>query len=197
MPLSQAFYDRIVNEYFPRYPTKRAALMPALWLAQQEQRWLSSETFEEIGDLLEMHPTDVGAVASFYAMFNRRPVGKTVIEICESPSCAINGGGEVMHGLCERLGLHDIGGHGATTVDGEYTIRPIECIAACDYAPAVLVNNRYYGPVTPDKVEEFLSSMDGFSLEHPDSTPRFGTHTGQPLEPLEPVEPVEPQEGQR
>lgn len=177
MPLSQELKDRIVRDYFPRYPTRRAALMPTLWFAQQELGWLSRETFEEIGELLELHPTDVAAVASFYTMFNRRPIGKNLIEVCENPSCIVNGSIQTMHRICERLGVEPGHGHGGvTTADGEYTIKPAECIAACDYAPAVQVNYRYFGPVTPDKVDEFLANMEQFSLEKPGTTPRFGTH---------------------
>jgi NADH-quinone oxidoreductase subunit E len=166
MPLSQELKDRVVQEIFPKYPTKRAALMSTLWLAQDEQGWLSTETLEEIGDLLELHPTEVEAVASFYVMFHRRPMGKKLIEVCENPSCIINGASETMHRICERLGLSAEGGHGgATTADGEYTVRPTECVAACDKAPAVQVNYRYYGNVTPDKVEEFLANMEAFNIE--------------------------------
>lgn len=166
MPLSQATRDRIVNELFPKYPTKRAALMSSLWLAQDEQGWLSDETLEEIGELLELHPTDVEAVTSFYVMFHRRPVGRKLIEVCENPSCVINGASDTMHRLCERLGLRLGEGHGgAATPDGEYTVRPTECVAACDKAPAVQVNYRYYGHVTADKVDAFLADMESFNIE--------------------------------
>jgi NADH-quinone oxidoreductase subunit E len=166
MALSQHLKDRIVADYFPRYPNKRAALMPALWLAQNEQGWLSSETFEELGELLEMHPTDVASVASFYVMFNRRPVGKQVVEVCTSPSCVINGAEETLRHLCRRLGVPGGEHHGgATTPDGAYTVRPTECVAACDKAPVVQVNSRYYGSVTPDRVDEFLAEMERFNVE--------------------------------
>ena len=166
MPLSQALKDRVVKEYFPRYSTKRAALMPTLWMAQEEQGWLSSETFEEIAELLEMQATDVAAVASFYVMFNRRPVGQTLIEVCENPSCEVNGASETLHRICERLGVPGGAEHGgAMTADGKFTVRPTECIAACDKAPAVQVNYRYYGYVTPERVEEFLQDMERFNVE--------------------------------
>lgn len=166
MPLSQELKDRVVREYFPRYPTKRAALMPTLWLAQDEQGWLSSETFEEIGELLEMDPTDVAAVASFYVMFNRRPVGKKIVEVCLNPSCVINGADETLHRICERLGVPGGEHHGGgTTSDGEVTVRPTECVAACDKAPVIQVNSRYYGPVPPEKVDEFLADMERFNAE--------------------------------
>jgi NADH:ubiquinone oxidoreductase subunit E len=75
--LSQAFRDLVLNDYLPRYPSKRAALIPAMWAAQNELGWLSTETMEEIGELLDVDPTDVNAVASFYTMFHLRPVGSS------------------------------------------------------------------------------------------------------------------------
>jgi NADH-quinone oxidoreductase subunit E len=179
MALSQEVRDRIVREVFPKYPTKRAALMPALWLAQNELGWLSSETFDEIAELLDLHPTEVAAVASFYTMFNRRPLGKKLIEVCENPPCWVNGAAETKRRLCERLGLHADAAHGhewLTTADGEVSVRSTECIAACDYAPAVQVNYRYYGPVRPEDVDAFLADMDRFFLEKEGSTPAYGTH---------------------
>ena len=177
MPLSEALKQRVVNEYFPRYPTKRAALMPALWMAQDELGWLSTETIEEIGELLELDPTDVASVASFYVMFNRRPIGKKLIEVCENPSCWVNGASQTLERICHKLGLDAHAGHsGATTPDGEYTVRPTECVAACDYAPAIQVNWRYYGPVKPDDAEAFLTDMERFALEKDGLAPAFGTH---------------------
>ncbi|MGH2353539.1 MAG: NAD(P)H-dependent oxidoreductase subunit E [Chloroflexota bacterium] len=168
MPLSQALKDQVVKEYIPRYGTKRAALVMALWMAQNEQGWLSDETCEEIGELLDLQAADVAAVASFYTMFHRRPIGTKLVEVCDNPSCLINGAQETMHRLCERLGVESAAGHGGgTTADGEYTLRYAECLAACDKAPAVQVNYRYYGPVRPDDVERFLANRDAFSLETP------------------------------
>ena len=177
MALSQAVRDRVVNEYFPRYPTKRAALMPALWMAQDELGWLSTETMEDIADLLELDPTDVVSVASFYVMFNRKPLGRKLIEVCENPSCWVNGASQTLERICTKLGLDPHAGHaGATTEDGEYTVRPTECVAACDYAPAIQVNWRYYGPVKPDDAEAFLADMDTFALERDGLAPAYGTH---------------------
>jgi NADH-quinone oxidoreductase subunit E len=180
MALSQALKDRLTRDYFPRYPTKRAALMPALWMAQTEQGWLSSETLAEIGGLLEIDPTDVAAVASFYVMFNRRPVGKRIIEVCLNPSCAINGGEETLHRICERLGGPGGEHHGgATTADGEFTVRPTECVACCDKAPVVQVDSRYYGPVPPQQVEAFLADMERFNAEGLPSTSDLETRARQ------------------
>jgi NADH-quinone oxidoreductase subunit E len=177
MPLSQELKDRVVRDYFPRYATKRAALMPTLWLAQTEQGWLSSETFAEIGELLDLDATDVAAVASFYTMFNRHPVGETIFDVCENPPCVLNGARETMDQICSRYGVVAGHGHGGvTTPDGKVTIRPAECLAACDYAPVVQVNYRYHGPVPPEQVEAFLANQEPYYLEGPGGTPRYGTH---------------------
>ncbi len=166
MALSQAARTRIVDEFIPRYPSKRAALMPALWLAQEEAGWLANETFEEIGELLDLHVTDVAAVASFYVMFHRRPVGELLIEVCENPSCYLAGSDATHARICERLGLPAGHGHGMqSTADGKYSVRPTECLAACDYAPVVQVNLRFHGPVRADDVEAFLDDPARFSIE--------------------------------
>ena len=169
MPLSQALKERIVNEFFPKYPTKRAALTMALWMAQDEQGWLSLETCEELAEVLELDPMDVRAVASFYSMFNRRPVGKKLVEVCHTHACLVNGAHHTMGALCERLGIEpEQVEHGeVTTSDGEITLRYAECLAACDKAPAVQVNYRYHGPVTPENAADFLANMEKYSLEIP------------------------------
>ena len=84
--LSEETRERILG-YLPRYRTKRAAILPALWAAQDEVGWLNTEAYEEVGELLDMHPTDVAAIASFYYMFHKQPMGQYVIEVCNNLSC--------------------------------------------------------------------------------------------------------------
>jgi len=116
-------------------------------------------------------------VASFYTMFNRHPVGETIFDVCENPPCVLNGARETMDQICSRYGVVAGHGHGGvTTPDGKVTIRPAECLAACDYAPVVQVNYRYHGPVPPEQVEAFLADQEPYYLEGPGGTPRYGTH---------------------
>ena len=198
MALSQAARLRIVNEFIPRYPSKRAALMPSLWLAQDEAGWLAPDVFEEIGELLDLHATDVASVASFYVMFHRRPIGQTLIEVCENPSCYLAGSDATFQAICKRLGLHaGHDGHGMqTTADGKYSVRPTECLAACDYAPVVQVDLRFHGPVRQGDVDAFLADPTSFSIEGkpsvsmvhgPQATPVEGWETNAPPPPPVPA----------
>jgi NADH-quinone oxidoreductase subunit E len=141
--------------------------MPALWLAQEEAGWLSSRVFEEIGELLDLHPTDVASIASFYVMFHRSPIGKTLIEVCENPSCYLAGSDATFRAICKGLGLHanHVEHEMQTTADGKYSVRPTECLAACDYAPVVQVNLRFHGPVRERDAEAFLADPSRFSIE--------------------------------
>lgn len=173
MALSQELKDRVVNEFMPKYPTKRAVLTMALWMAQNEQGWLSSETFEELAEVIGLDPMDVKAVASFYSMYNRRPIGEQLVEVCHTHACLVNGAHNTMHALCERLSIdpHAVEHGEATTADRKYTLRYAECLAACDKAPAVQVNYRYFGPVTAENADDFLANMQKYSLEVPLDTP--------------------------
>jgi NADH-quinone oxidoreductase subunit E len=174
MALSQQLKDRVLHEFLPKYPTKRAVLTMALWLIQDEQGWISIDSCEELGELLDLDPMDVRGVASFYSMYNRRPVGKKLLEVCHTHACLVNGAHKTMGSLCERLGVdpHAVEHGEATTADGEYTIRYAECLAACDKAPAVQVNYRYYGPVTEQNAPDFLANMEKFNLEIPIDDPK-------------------------
>ena len=110
--LSEETRERILG-YLPRYRTKRAAILPALWAAQDEVGWLNTEAYEEVGELLDMHPTDVAAIASFYYMFHKQPMGQYVIEVCNNLSCELQGASEMLEHLRQELGIQD----GQTTAD--------------------------------------------------------------------------------
>lgn len=156
--LSEEARRTITDDYVKRYPTRRAALLPSLWLAQTEAGWLGGDVVEEIAELLDMHPSEVAGIASFYSMFNRRPVGKHLIEVCDNVSCLVNGAEKVLDHLCARLDVRP----GGTTADGRFTVRTTECIASCDGAPAIQVNYRYHERMTPDKVDRLLEELTRF-----------------------------------
>ena len=132
-----------VADLVTRYPTRRAALLPALWAVQEEEGWVSRDDLREVAEALGMAPADAEGVASFYFLFHRRPPGATVIDVCDSFVCQRLGGERLLGELCERLGVTP----GGTTADGRYTVRRQECLAACDQAPAVQVNLESRGPV--------------------------------------------------
>jgi NADH-quinone oxidoreductase E subunit len=151
-PQTKQQFDELVM----RYPQKKAALLPALWLAQEEFGYLSPDALEYVATLLELPPSKAYAVASFYTMYNLKPVGKYKIEVCRTLSCAMAGAFEIIAHLENRLGIK----LGETTPDGRFTLATQECLAACGYAPMLQINGKkYHEFLTADKVDELLASL--------------------------------------
>ncbi len=126
-----------------KYPTRRAALLPALWLVQEGRGWIAKEDVAEVARRLGLAAADAEGVLSFYFLFGREPRGRVVIDVCDNVVCQANGAEQLLADLCARLGIRP----GETTADGRYTVRRQECIAACHQAPAVQVDLGYRGPV--------------------------------------------------
>ena len=139
-----------------RYPTKQAALLPTLWLAQREWGWISREAVDYVATLLDLSPAFVWGVVTFYTMYNRAPVGKHLIQVCTSISCHLNGAEEVFHECRRKLGGLK---PGETSADGKFTVVEVECLAQCDKAPAVMVNGDDYERVSLDKLDAFLAEL--------------------------------------
>ena len=137
------FSDAALAEYrdiLPRYPTRRAALMPALWLAQREFGWLSLPVLEYVAELMELPLAWVTSVASFYTMYWKEPKGCWHIQLCRNLSCALRGAGDIQRALEERLGIRD----GERTADGRFSFEEVECLASCGTAPCLQINNDEY-----------------------------------------------------
>ncbi|HUQ17603.1 MAG TPA: NAD(P)H-dependent oxidoreductase subunit E [Candidatus Saccharimonadales bacterium] len=143
MSLDRATRDRVA-ELATRYPTRRAALLPALWLVQDERGWVPRDDLAEVAGMLGLAPADAEGVASFYFLFSRTPTGRTVIDVCDNIICRANGAEALLSDLCAGLGIDP----GGTTADGAVTVRRQECIAACHEAPAVQVDLDYRGSAT-------------------------------------------------
>ena len=139
-----------------RYPTKQAALLPTLWIAQEEWGWISREAVDHVAEVLGLSPAFVWGVVTFYTMYNRAPVGKHLIQVCTSISCHLNGAEEVFHECRKRLGGLK---PGETSADGKFTVVEVECLAQCDKAPAVMVNGDDYERVGLDKLDAFLAEL--------------------------------------
>jgi len=137
------------------YPEKRSALIPALHLAQAEKGYLPREIQNEVAELFDLDPNEVNAVVTFYDMFHEKPVGKHIIHVCKNVSCMLRGSDEILNGLCHKLQVspHEI------TSDGEFTIIPSECLAACDRAPMMLVDNTVIGPVKESDLDQILEKV--------------------------------------
>lgn len=120
-----------------RYPHRQAALLPVLHLAQAEFGWISPEAMEYVGGLLDVPPVKVQHVASFYTMYNLKPVGRFHVQVCTNTSCWLTGGVEILEHLKAKLGV----GNKGTTTDGLFTLEEVECLASCGTAPAIQVND--------------------------------------------------------
>jgi NADH-quinone oxidoreductase E subunit len=137
------------------YPQRQSALLPALYVAQGEIGYLPDAALDEVAVLLDLPPAEVGSVASFYTMFYRHPVGKNIISLCTNLSCHLLGADTLAGYLKQKLGV----GNGETTPDGKVTLEFVECIGACDFAPALLVNGTLYKNMTAEKVDQLLSEL--------------------------------------
>ena len=151
-PAAEAKFQKLLT----RYPTKQAALLPTLWIAQGEWGWISHEAVDYVASRLELSSAFVWGVVTFYTMYNRAPVGKHLIQVCTSISCHLNGAEEVFHECRKKLGgLRP----GETSADGKFTVVEVECLAQCDKAPAVRVNGDDHERITLDKLDAFLAEL--------------------------------------
>lgn len=147
---------KLFDELLTRYPTKQAALLPTLWLAQQEWGWISREAVDHVASVLDLSPAFVWGVVTFYTMYNRVPVGKHLIQFCTSISCHLADAEGAYEECRKRLGGLK---PGETSADGKFTVIQVECLAQCDKAPAVMVNDDDYAFVTTEKLDAFLGSL--------------------------------------
>ncbi|MBA2368038.1 MAG: NADH-quinone oxidoreductase subunit NuoE [Candidatus Protochlamydia sp.] len=134
------------------YPVKRSALLPALHLAQADAGYLPREIQKEVADLFEIDVTEVHGVVTFYDMFYEEPVGKHLIHVCKNISCMLRGGDGLLARLCQKLQTAP----GGTSPDGEFTIIASECLAACDRAPVMIVDDKVVGPVHVEQIDSLL-----------------------------------------
>jgi NADH-quinone oxidoreductase subunit E len=141
-----------INAEMRHYEDKAAASIEALRIVQKHRRWVSDECLVAVAELLDISPAQLEAVATFYNLIYRKPVGKTVIHYCNSVSCWMLGADQVRERLCQHLNVE----LGEMSADSEYTILPIVCLGACDHAPVVMVGNELKFDITEDAVNEIL-----------------------------------------
>jgi NADH-quinone oxidoreductase subunit E len=150
-PEARARIDKILT----RYPTKQAALLPVLWVAQETWGWISKEAAEEVAKILGLSPAHVDGVLTFYTMYNLNPVGKNLLQFCTSISCHLAGAERLMERCRKRLGVE----LEQTTPDGKFTVVEVECIAGCDRAPSMMVNDTYHEPMDEKKLDALLDQL--------------------------------------
>jgi NADH-quinone oxidoreductase subunit E len=130
--------ERILARYPP--DRRKSALLPALYLVQEQQGYVSGQAMTHVAEVIGCSRADVEDVVSYYVMYFTKPVGKYVLQVCRTLSCALNGAGRVTEALCQHLGVAP----GETTPDGLFTVMEMECLGACDRAPVVMVNNEHW-----------------------------------------------------
>ena len=138
-----------------RYPKKEAAMLPVLYLAQEEFGHLSHEAIAYIAKLMDQPPARVHGVVSFYTMFNVKPIGRYHIQVCRTLSCALRGAENVTGWIKKTLGIEV----GQTTADGRFSLSEVECLASCGTAPMMQINDDYYENLTEEKIAEILQSL--------------------------------------
>jgi len=146
-----------VKEIIARYPAgkQKSALLPVLHLAQEQWGWVSSEVMDYVAGLLDILPVEVYEVATFYTMYHLDPVGKHVIEYCRTGPCCLMGGEDVYGYLKQKLGIEA----GQTTTDGLFTLKEVECLAACGWGPVFQIREKYYMNLTNEKVDEIIDEL--------------------------------------
>lgn len=154
-PLFEGPYEKRKDKILSRYPTKRAALLPLLNLAQEIQGYLSQEAMERVAEIVEESPATVRGVATFYTMYNKRPVGRHLIQVCTNVSCNLCGGHDVFEAFLEHTGTEA----GGISDDGEFTVIEAECLGACGFPTVVQINNRYFENVEAEHVPDILERL--------------------------------------
>jgi len=144
-----------IQALFPRYPNRQAVTLPALHIVNQRLRHVPEAAIPEIARLLELSPAQVYDTLSFYGFFRSEPGGQVRAWVCRSISCALRGGEEVLSALCEKLHVAP----GQTTADGQITLEFGECLGVCEFAPAILANERVYKNVSLEQVDEVVALL--------------------------------------
>ncbi|UGT43751.1 NADH-quinone oxidoreductase subunit NuoE [Nocardia yamanashiensis] len=158
IPYPQQVHDRLqleAKEIIGRYPHSRSALLPLLHLVQSVEGYVSGTGIEFCAEQLGLTDAEVTAVATFYSMYRRTPTGDFHVGVCTNTLCAVMGGDQIFAELKQHLGIK----HGETTADGAVTLEHIECNAACDYAPVMMVNWEFFDNQTPDKARALVDGL--------------------------------------
>ncbi|MBI5856272.1 MAG: NAD(P)H-dependent oxidoreductase subunit E [Sphingobacteriales bacterium] len=143
---------KVVQQIIARYPKgkQKSAVIPVLHIAQKEfGGWLSTETMDYVASLLNLLPIEVYEVATFYSMYNLKPVGKYMFEVCQTGPCMLNGSDDIIKYIYDKLGIKP----GETTSDGMFTLKTVECLGACGYAPMMQMGKNYREHLTKEKID--------------------------------------------
>lgn len=165
--LAEKYADEI-QAVLAKYPDKRSAVLPLMYLAQEEYGFMSREAMRDVAGVLDLDPTEVLSLAGFYTLFYEEPVGKYVLEICNDLPCALRGADDFVEMACEKLGVELDG----TTEDGMFTVKTVMCLAACDKAPMLQANLKYEENLDEAKFDALITRLREEAAE--DQASNFG-----------------------
>ncbi|HPO55591.1 MAG TPA: NADH-quinone oxidoreductase subunit NuoE [Ignavibacteriaceae bacterium] len=137
------------------YPDKRSSIMPVLYIAQEQNGWISHEVMAEVAHLLEIPESEVYGVVTFYTMYHKKQVGKFHLQVCTNVSCMLRGGYDIWNKIKDKYNLED----GGVTQDGKLSLEEVECMGSCGSAPMIAINEDYFENLTPEKVIEIIDSL--------------------------------------
>lgn len=144
-----------VNKARSKYPTSLAAVMETLWIAQEQNGYISDEVMEQVAEILQIDKVDVLGVVTFYTMYFQKKMGKYHIQVCTNVSCMLRGAYDIWDEVKAELGLENMG----VSADGKFSLEEVECMGACGYAPMIAVNEDFHENLTKEKVLEILDSL--------------------------------------
>jgi NADH-quinone oxidoreductase subunit E len=147
--------EKKLDELITHYPVKRSAVLPALYIAQEEHGYVTDDDVKYIAARLDMRVNEVEEVVTFYTMYSRKPVGKYKLQVCRTVSCWLQGAEQIAERIEHKLGC----GVGETTPDGKFTLMEVECLGYCDLAPCLQVNFDYHEKVTPEGVDRLIENL--------------------------------------
>lgn len=144
-----------IEEIQKRYPEKRPAVMPILWIAQEQNGWISNEIMSKVASMLDMTTKDVLGIVTFYTMYHQKPMGKYHVQVCTNVSCMLRGGYDLYDHVKEKLGINNM----EVTSDMKFSLEEVECMGSCGTAPMIAVNEDYYENLDNQKVDDILENL--------------------------------------
>ena len=144
-----------IEKVLKKYPEKLAAVMPVLYIAQEQYGWVSVDVMKEVALTLDMDEEDVLGVVTFYTMYHQKPIGKYHLQVCTNVSCLLRGGYGIYDAVQQRLGIKN----GGVTADMQFSLEEVECMGSCGTAPMIAVNEDFYENLTPEKTLQILESL--------------------------------------
>ncbi len=151
---TQENLDRI-NESVKKYPTKQAALMPTLWIAQEQNGWISNEVMQEVAKVLGINSEDVLGVVTFYTMYFKKPMGKYHFQVCTNVSCMLRGAYDIYENVKKNLGIENMD----VTSDQKFSLEEVECMGACGDAPMIAINEDYFENLSVEKINKIIEDL--------------------------------------